>query len=123
MLKKLYDINLGNPVKMGLENSNALYKLLGDPLSNIPIIHVTGTNGKGSVTLKLSECFRHHNLRTGLFISPHISSFRERIQVDTEKISEEEFMVCVYSTIINKGSITFIYVFIYAFIQSLNFCL
>ena len=93
-LKKLYNINLGNPVKMGLDNSIALYKLLGKPLNDIPVVHVTGTNGKGSVAMKIAECYRQHNIKTGLFISPHISSFRERISVNGAIISENEFLVC-----------------------------
>ena len=67
LLQKLYAINLGNPVKLGLENTLQLYKLLGKPTSQIPIIHVAGTNGKGSVCLKISEVLRQSGYKTGKF--------------------------------------------------------
>ena len=94
-LKKLYEINKINSVKFGLENSLSLYKHLGTPLKNTPIVHVTGTNGKGSVVLKISQCLQNNGIKTGLFVSPHISSFRERIQVNGTKISEDEFVVSI----------------------------
>jgi len=92
LLQKLYAINLGNPVKLGLENTLKLYSLLGKPTSHIPIIHVAGTNGKGSVCLKISEVLLRSGFKTGLFTSPHISTFRERIQVNANFISEEDFV-------------------------------
>ena len=93
LLKKLYNINIMNPVKMGLDNANQLYKLFGNPVSDIPAVHVAGTNGKGSVTLKIAQCLKLGGVRTGLFVSPHISSFRERIQVNGESMSEETVVV------------------------------
>jgi dihydrofolate synthase / folylpolyglutamate synthase len=92
LLRKLYSINIANPVKMGLDNSKRAYELLGKPLDSIPVIHVAGTNGKGSVTLKTAECLRHGGLKTGLFVSPHISSFRERIQVNGESMTEDDVL-------------------------------
>lgn len=88
LLKELYRANLRNPVKMGLHNTHSLNELLGCPIGKIPVIHVAGTNGKGSVCLKTAEALSRSGLRTGLFVSPHISSFRERIQVDGVPISE-----------------------------------
>jgi hypothetical protein len=93
LLRKLYNINLLNPVKMGLDNANKLYKLLGSPVNDLPIVHVAGTNGKGSVTIKIANCLRLGGVRTGLFVSPHISSFRERIQVNGESMSEDTVVV------------------------------
>ena len=93
LLRKLYSINQLHPVKMGLENANKLYKLLGSPAKDIPIVHVAGTNGKGSVTIKIANCLRLGGVRTGLFVSPHISSFRERIQVNGESMSEDTVVV------------------------------
>ena len=93
LLRKLYNINLLNPVKMGLDNANKLYKLFGEPVSDIPIVHVAGTNGKGSVALKIAQSLKLGGVRTGLFVSPHISSFRERIQVNGESMSEETVVV------------------------------
>lgn len=53
LLNRLYKTNLFNPVKMGLDNIIKINKLIGDPIRGIPIIHVAGTNGKGSVSLKM----------------------------------------------------------------------
>lgn len=92
VLKELYRVNLSNPVKMGLQNAQQLNDLLGNPLRGVPIVHVAGTNGKGSVSLKTAECLARSGLRTGLFVSPHISSFRERIQVNGEILSEEDVL-------------------------------
>ena len=54
------------------------------------IVHVAGTNGKGSVCWKLAQSMQASGLKTGLFVSPHISCFRERVQVDGEYISQDE---------------------------------
>ena len=89
-LQELYTVNLRRPAKFGLQNSLRLYEALHRPLDALPVIHVAGTNGKGSVSLKVSNVLRAAGIRTGLFISPHISSYRERIQVNGEYISEEE---------------------------------
>ena len=90
LLKSLYKINVYNPVKMGLENTQQLYNYIGRPLDKMHIVHVAGTNGKGSVSLKTAECLRRSGLKTGLFVSPHISSFRERVQVNGTPLSEED---------------------------------
>lgn len=78
---------------MGLENSQRLYEALGKPLDDIPVIHVGGTNGKGSVCFKTSKILELSGLKTGLFVSPHVSCFRERIQVNSEILPENEFKV------------------------------
>ena len=65
-LNKLYNINIANPVKLGLENINALYNLHGKPTHDIPIVHIAGTNGKGSVALKVAEVLRLSGLTTGI---------------------------------------------------------
>lgn len=90
VLRQLYKINTYNPVKMGLENTERLYSLIGRPLENLPIVHVAGTNGKGSVSLKTAECLRASGIKTGLFVSPHVSSFRERVQVNGVGLTEDD---------------------------------
>jgi len=77
-------------IKLGLENSRRLFHALGVPTPNERIIHVAGTNGKGSVCALLDSICRAAGYRTALFTSPHLITFRERIQVDGEMISEEE---------------------------------
>ncbi len=77
-------------IKLGLENSRRLFNALDVPQPNERIIHVAGTNGKGSVCALLDSICRAAGYRTALFTSPHLVSFRERIQVDGELISKDE---------------------------------
>jgi dihydrofolate synthase/folylpolyglutamate synthase len=77
-------------IKLGLENSRRLFAALEVPAPNERIIHVAGTNGKGSVCALLDSICRAEGYRCGLFTSPHLVSFRERIQVDGKLISEAE---------------------------------
>ena len=67
VLRKLYQINAMNPVKMGLSNTLSLYNLIGRPLDTIPIIHIAGTNGKGSVALKTANCLQKSGIKTGYY--------------------------------------------------------
>ena len=77
-------------IKLGLESSRRLFASLGVPPPNERILHVAGTNGKGSVCAMLDSICRAAGYRTALFTSPHLVSFRERIQVNGEMISEKE---------------------------------
>ena len=77
-------------IKLGLENSRRLFDALDVPPPKERIIHVAGTNGKGSVCAMIDSICRAAGYRTGLFTSPHLVSFRERIQVNGELISEDE---------------------------------
>lgn len=61
-----------------------------NPQNAFPTIHVAGTNGKGSVCTKIGAALQAEGYKTGLYTSPHITSFRERIQIDGKMISEEE---------------------------------
>jgi dihydrofolate synthase/folylpolyglutamate synthase len=72
-----------------LERMVKLLAALGDPHKQYRIIHVAGTKGKGSTCAMLESCIRALGLRTGLYISPHLSSFRERMRVDGEMIPVE----------------------------------
>lgn len=64
-------------------------ELLGNPQDDFKVIHIAGTNGKGSVALKVARGLQKMGFRTGLFTSPHVNSFRERISVDGELISQK----------------------------------
>ncbi len=77
-------------IKLGLENTRGLFAALGVPAPNERIIHIAGTNGKGSVCAMLDAICRAAGYRTALFTSPHLITFRERIQVNGELISKEE---------------------------------
>jgi dihydrofolate synthase / folylpolyglutamate synthase len=74
----------------GLENTRQLAALAGDPQEKLRFIHVAGTNGKGSTCAMLESIYRSAGLRVGLFTSPHLVSFRERIQVSRHLIPESE---------------------------------
>lgn len=85
----LYKLGLFG-TRLGLENTFALARLNGNPHERLRFIHVAGTNGKGSTCAMLESVYRAQGLRTGLFTSPHLVSFTERIQVNRACISEEE---------------------------------
>src|SRR3954454_13761957 len=76
-------------IKFGLATTRALLRSLGNPHELIPTIHIGGTNGKGSVSTLVAEALREAGWRVGLYTSPHLVSFRERIQVAGMPISEE----------------------------------
>ena len=75
-------------IKLGLDNVRRLLTALAVPPPEQGIIHVAGTNGKGSVCAMIDSILRAQGYRTGLFTSPHLVTFRERIQVDGEMISQ-----------------------------------
>lgn len=74
--------------KPGLERILSFCHHLGDPQKNYKTIHVAGTNGKGSVSHMLASVLQHSGYRVGLFTSPHLRDFRERMRVDGKMISE-----------------------------------
>lgn len=73
-----------------LDNIRALVDYLGHPEHKFPSIHVAGTNGKGSSSHLLASVLQEAGYRTGLYTSPHLKDFRERIRVDGIPVSEEE---------------------------------
>lgn len=75
--------------KKDLSNTRALTAFLKEPQNNYPTIHVAGTNGKGSVCHFLASTFQEAGYVVGLYTSPHLIDFRERIRVNGQKISEE----------------------------------
>lgn len=76
-------------IKFGLDTTRTLLERLGDPHTVLPSIHIGGTNGKGSVATLVAEALSAAGWRVGLYTSPHLVSFRERIRVDGVVISEE----------------------------------
>src|SRR5690349_23337706 len=75
-----------------LDRIEAFTELLGDPQRAYPVIHLTGTNGKTSTSRMIDTLLRAHDLRTGRFTSPHVERMSERISVDGEPLSDEEFV-------------------------------
>ena len=80
------------PSKDSLNRIHKLLILTGNPEKSLNFVHVTGTNGKGSASTMLAKALTLDGRRTGLFISPYILDFRERIQIDGEMIPKEELV-------------------------------
>ena len=76
--------------KPGLERITAFCKTMGNPQRNFFTVHVAGTNGKGSVSHMLASVLQQAGYRTGLYTSPHLQDFRERIRVDGEMIPKQK---------------------------------
>ena len=75
-----------------LERIRAFTELLGDPQRTYPVIHLTGTNGKTSTSRMIDTLLRSLDLRTGRFTSPHLERLNERICIDGEPLTDEEFV-------------------------------
>ncbi|MEI8366435.1 MAG: cyanophycin synthetase [Parachlamydiaceae bacterium] len=90
LLDKLLSVNIHGGIKLGLENVLRLSTVLGDPHLAFPSVHVAGTNGKGSVTTKIAAAYQASGLKVGLYTSPHIACFRERIRINNEMITEKQ---------------------------------
>lgn len=75
-------------INLGLERIAALLSYAGNPQERLKIIHITGTNGKGSVSRFIYAILKEHGLKTGLYTSPHLVSFNERIIVDDKRIED-----------------------------------
>jgi len=88
--------------KFGLENISILAEALGRPHLAVPCVHIAGTNGKGSTAAMLESILRAAGFRTGLYTSPHLESINERIRINGENISADDFTAAwsrVHSTI------------------------
>ncbi|OSB09758.1 bifunctional folylpolyglutamate synthase/dihydrofolate synthase [Paraclostridium bifermentans] len=77
-------------MRLGLDNIKKLLELLGNPQNNLKIIHVAGTNGKGSTCSFISSILKESGYKVGLYTSPFLETFTERIRVNGENIREEE---------------------------------
>lgn len=84
--------NRGNGRKESLERLNTLLNRVGNPQKNLPYIHITGTNGKGSTSALFYSVLREADLNVGLFTSPHLEKINERIRINDEMIQDEEFI-------------------------------
>ena len=76
--------------KPGLERVEEFCRLLGNPHNDYHTIHIAGTNGKGSTSHMMASVLQQAGYRVGLFTSPHLKDFRERVRVDGKMISEQE---------------------------------
>lgn len=84
--------------RLGLERIQRLLELMHYPERRFKTIHITGTNGKGSTTATLSSILVNSGIKTGMYTSPHLSSYTERMIVNGEEISEEQFANAIYYT-------------------------
>jgi dihydrofolate synthase/folylpolyglutamate synthase len=77
-------------IKLGLENMTEFLGRIGDPHRDFRSVHVTGANGKGSTCVFTANILREHGLKVGLYTSPHLVDFRERIKLDGTDIPEDD---------------------------------
>jgi dihydrofolate synthase/folylpolyglutamate synthase len=78
-------------IKLGLDSMTAFLESVGQPQERLKLIHVAGTNGKGSVSANLQTILTRAGYKVGLYTSPHLSSVRERFRINDSYITEEEF--------------------------------
>jgi dihydrofolate synthase/folylpolyglutamate synthase len=90
LIAHLYQVNRFKGCRLGLQNMQALMQALNWPEKTFPSIHIAGTNGKGSVTTKIGRALQHAGYTVGVYTSPHIACFRERVQVNGTCITEAE---------------------------------
>ncbi len=90
-LQQLYGLERFG-IKLGLDNIRTLLGLVGNPQEGLQAVHVTGTNGKGSVCAYVASVLQKAGYRTGLYTSPHLVRFNERIQVDGVAIPDEDLL-------------------------------
>jgi dihydrofolate synthase/folylpolyglutamate synthase len=88
-IKFLYGLQK-HGIKLGLSNTMELVDMLGHPQKSFRAVHVAGTNGKGSTASMISSMLAEHGEKTGLFTSPHLVSFTERISINGRRITEDE---------------------------------
>ncbi len=77
-------------IKLGLDNIRSLLEKVGNPQQDLRIIHIAGTNGKGSTAAALASIFHRAGISAGLYTSPHLHCFTERIRIDTRPIDQAE---------------------------------
>ena len=82
-------------MRFGLDRMHRLMTALGMPQRRFASVHVVGTNGKSSTVRFLAAILRRHGLRVGSYTSPHLGSFRERVEVDEQPVGPDEFGAAV----------------------------
>ena len=87
VIQELFDLQKF-AIKLGLDNIRFLCAKMDNPQKVYPVIHIAGTNGKGSTSFFVASILQAMGLKTGLFTSPHLVDFRERITVNGKKINQ-----------------------------------
>ncbi len=96
-------------IKLGLDNIRILCNALDNPQNKYPIIHVAGTNGKGSTSFFIASILKSMGLKVGLFTSPHLIDFRERISINGRNI-KKDFIISFWEKnrdLVHKHQATF----------------
>ncbi|PLX99775.1 MAG: bifunctional folylpolyglutamate synthase/dihydrofolate synthase [Desulfuromonas sp.] len=82
-------------IKLGLDNIRSLLAAVGNPQDSLRSIHIAGTNGKGSTAAALASIFHAAGIPAGLYTSPHLHDFSERIRIDTRQIDQNEVVALI----------------------------
>ena len=90
LLTELFAMTYHSGIKPGLERTEHLLATLDDPHLRVPVIHIAGTNGKGSTSAMLSSILQQAGYNVGLYTSPHISRFNERIRINGQMITDDD---------------------------------
>lgn len=109
-LDKIYKLGRFG-IKLELETINTILRLLNYPQKNYRIVHVAGTNGKGSTATYITSILRKAGFKTGLYTSPHLIKFNERIVVDGKQISDDQVVKAydaVHAVDLGKRRATFL---------------
>ena len=83
-------------INLGLERISAILDLLGNPQEKLKCIHVAGTNGKGSVCTIIATILSNAGMKAGLYTSPHIFDYTERIKINGQDITKDNFAKYVF---------------------------
>ena len=94
-------------ISLGLDRISKILDLIGNPQDKLDCIHVAGTNGKGSVCAILASILKYAGKKVGLYTSPHIFKYTERIQINNCPISDDDFAKYVFeiSDLADKNNI------------------
>ena len=104
ILKELFGLQrLG--IKVGLEHTEQLLVKIGNPHLHLKFIHIAGTNGKGSTCALINNILKEHGMVVGLYTSPHLVRFNERIQVNGEQISDTDIALFMKKNVNNIKNI------------------
>ena len=82
------DACVARGVRLGLDRIRAFLTAMGEPHRAVPVVHVAGTNGKGSVCTMTSAALRCSGMRVGTYLSPHVENINERVRLDGEPVSD-----------------------------------
>lgn len=92
VLSEMLPLGRQGEMVLGLQTTRDLMEVLGNPQNNVPIIHVAGTNGKGSTAVIMATILQEAGYKVGLYTSPSLFEFNDRIRINGENISDEDIM-------------------------------